>query len=230
MNSQAEESDEVESIPTYTEIEKQEYDHKLLPVQETFGDFTNKLLELKPEEYFLTFIDIRCVKDAKEIYSEVLDERSLSQVLHDNDEQLAMESQGRYPELDITKRGASLDGVAIRVWGWEDDKFRYTDLDQEELTYPRQFIRYEGQKDWRRQLDVNFFYERNDGGRFTESVALYGVSSRQEIPHLFSSVWVPDYSETGYEGHGFKRLDEDISAEDAYRFVEIVAKAVGLKS
>lgn len=204
-----------------------EYDYEVEPVSADMIALTDALLEHKQAGSSLTFVDIVVPLAPKKVLERLGSIRA-GTVLAGEDEQLAIQSDGSYyPQLDVRKKNGVLDSVSVRAWGWNDTKYRYTDLDKEELTLPREFKEYEGEIDKTRQLDISLYYVIN-GATVTESITMYGSSTEPNMPRIGREVWMSEYAETGYEGHGGKALENATEAE-VYELLDLVAEIVGDK-
>lgn len=202
-----------------------QYDYEVEPVSADMIALTDALLEHKDTTSSLTFVDIVVSASREEALARLTSSRAGELIAHE-DEQLAIESAGDYyPQLDIRKKKGAFTGVSVRAWGWNDPKYRYTDLNKEEVTYPREFKEYEGEVDKTRQLDISLHYAIG-GTTVVETITMYGSSIGHDMPLIGREVWVSAYAETGYEGHKAKRL-ENVTKKDVYELLDIVAEIVG---
>ena len=201
------------------------YDHELSQVQTDFLALTDALLEHRDPDHRLTCVDMVVEGDPERVYADVTATR-VGSVLTGDDEQLAVYSTGeRYPVLDLRKANATLTGVSIRVWGWDYEKVRYTDVDLPKPSYPRPYKVYEGQSDTARQLDISFQYDVG-GHCFSDSVCVYASSTAPDNTSVRNNVWIADYAEMGYEGNGHHSID-DLTDAELYEFMDVVARLVG---
>lgn len=215
----------MKSPESATDAKKDQYDHELTPDQVMFTELADALLEHRDEHSGLTFVDIVVDQPPSDVLSQLRDLR-LGELLADQSQQLAIQSDGsHYPILDIKKEDGELLGVDVRAWGWGHEKIRYTDIHKKDITYPREYIEYPGEYDKVRQIDIQFSY-RIKGESVVESCTLYGSTSGPGYITASSSLGMSAYAETGYEGHGGKRLD-NLTDEDVVEFLELVAKITG---
>ncbi|MEO7904311.1 MAG: hypothetical protein ABIR91_00795, partial [Candidatus Saccharimonadales bacterium] len=92
---------------------------------------TDELLAFRPEDDRFSFEDIAVELPADKV-QDMLRELRAGALLADDDEQLAIESDGAYYRvLDAKKNQATPTGVGLRVWGWDDPKVVYTNKDDE---------------------------------------------------------------------------------------------------
>lgn len=144
----------------------------------------------------LTFVDIVVQLPAEKVL-QMLQKTRVADVLNGEDDQIALESDGSYyPVLDMRKSDSSLVGAGVRVWGWGSSSYK---------------------------VDLSFFYQNPAKQTFSETCSANIGSSTEGIS---GHVYINEYAETGYEGHGFK-ICENISEEDITKFCDIVAEAVG---
>jgi hypothetical protein len=200
---------------------KRQCDNDLLPIQRDFEQLTAALLSLREDPRWSS-IALSCVEEGYDIANELFHDARLAQIVASDDEQLALRHSGdRYENLNITKATSRPIGISAIAWGWEDEKLRYVRDNQGVKGY----VVYEGEKDWRRQLDIGIHYA---AGRHhvVETISLIGGSSRSKMPELTSQIWVGEYAETGYEGHNFKSLT-NASEETVRYFMEMFERLVG---
>lgn len=187
----------------------------------------DELLKHKDPESPLTYEDFIVSTPATEVL-ESLKKLRAGELLAADDEQLAVLSGGEYyPVLDIKKQNSRLLDVTIRVSGWSDVKYLFTNKPGEQRQYPQDYLRYpSNEKSHWYELDLIFSYEYpdSDSGYFNETVSLY-IGQRGDLS-LSSDIWAATYAETGYEGHGGKSLDGR-SDEDVAAFADLIAKLVG---
>lgn len=203
----------------------EQFDDKPSEVVASCTALADELLKLKEPGSQFTFVDIAVEAKAETVLNG-LKAISVGSVLADDEDQLAIPSDGEYyPVLDFRKQDAKLVGVGLRVWGWDDQKYIFTNSKDEKYDYPRHLLVYPSdEKSSSRQLELSFGYVSGSSTRFTESVSL-NLSSRGSVS-ISSKVWAMEYAETGYEGHGGtsrqKLTDEEIGA-----FGDLIAKIVG---
>jgi len=198
-----------------------EFDHELTQVQADAIALADELLKRKRENSPLTFVDIVLVDDQHEMLAEI-EAGPLSHLLAKPGKQLAMKFD-RHPRLDVRKKNGEFTGMSLRVWGWDEDKFRYTKPHSDGPPY--EFKEYPGEKDKTRQLEISMGYEVGEE-TVTESLSVYTSSSRHDYIYASSQVYMDAYMEQGYEGHGGKS-DYDISSEAVEWFLEFIARHVG---
>ena len=200
--------------------EYEQYDTRFDDVYLSCVALTKELLELRGPNPEVTFVDIAVDTPAAEVLAK-LHESLLARVLNADDAQLAIESDGSYyPVLDIKKQDATLRNVGLTVWGWKDNrKYIMTDNKRARaLVYPQ-----DEQSEWF-QIDVVFGYSHPQAKWFSENMTL-SIGTQGDM-RLSSGVSVPEYAETGYEGHGYRALS-DQTDEDILHFADVVAEIVG---
>ncbi len=200
-----------------------EYDHELTQTQADAIMLADELLKHKLEGSSLTFVDIVLQGDQNAMLVDI-EQGPLAYLLAASNEQLAIESDGSYyPKLDIRKQDAEFTGMSLRVWGWEDKKFRYKNRDDK--TPPYELQKYPGQIDKARQLEISMGYSV---GKIyaSENLSLYVGSARRGHISASSKISMAAYAEMGYEGHGGKH-DNSISNESAEWFLDFIARNVG---
>jgi hypothetical protein len=207
-----------------------EYDSRMTNTEASCIALADELLKLKDEKSPLTFVDFHVDTPA----TDVLDKMKLiiaGELLTADDEQLAIVSDGEhYPILDMRKEQADLVGVGLRVWGWNHEKYMYTDSTEEDRDYKRDLLVYPAdEKLAQRQLEITFAYRhrqpaKDGSNHFSESISL--TVNERGYSSLSRSVHAMVYAETGYEGHMHKSLN-DISETDIAAFGSLVAEIVG---
>lgn len=140
------------------------------------------------------------------------------------DDQLGIASTGEhYPILDVHRRDLSLTGVGIRVWGWDHPRVEFTNPEGKQYAYPEDCLEFPvHETSPTRQIDISLSYDHPEAGFVRESVTLYVSES---YGHLHSQYWMSAYAETGYEGHGGKRIEP--TDERMIEFLELVAHIAG---
>ena len=203
--------------------EYERYDVNLSEVQLSCLALSDELLALKGDSPF-TFVDMYVDTPAEEVLSRI--KKLRPDLLADDDEQLAMPSDGEYhPILDAKKTDARLVGVGLRVWGWDDEKYVFTNGSNESYDMSRHFLMYPSdEKTHRRQLEISFSYSHSSAGNIVESVSL-ALGSGGETS-IYSQLYMSAYAETGYEGHG-GRSSQNVSDGDMAAFGDLVAEIVG---
>lgn len=200
-----------------------EYDHELTPVQGNIIALADELLKHKEVNSRVTFADIMLEGEPMDMVAE-LKSGPLGGILSPSDKQLAHESDGSYyPVLDIRKESARLTGVGLRVFGWEDEMFRYIDPGQ--TAPPYDLKRYPGYMDKRREIKLSMGYKVGDQ-TFNEILTLSTSTFRPDDIRISSYVYLHAYMEHGYEGHG-GRSDYNPSDEAVEWLLDFVARHVG---
>lgn len=207
--------------------EYERHDHKPSPVIASCIALANELLALKDPETPLTFVDIVVETDPDTVLAKI-QAMAAGSLLADEDEQLAIPSDGSYyPILDIRKQNAKFIGVGLRVWGWDSEKYVFTNGEDEQYEFPKHALLYPSEeKNSTRQLEISFGYEDEEAGSFVESVSLYIYSDGSAT--ISRSISASAYSETGYEGHAGSSL-EKMTDNDIAAFGDLVAEIVGDK-
>lgn len=207
--------------------EYEQHDFEPSPVVASCTALANELLALKNPKSPLTSVDIAVETDSDTVLAK-LQTIAAGSLLSDDDEQLAIPSDGEYyPILDIRKQNATLVGAGLRVWGWDDQKYVFINKDDEQYEYPKHALLYPSDEQRSiRQLEVSFTYDSEDegAGGFLESVSLYLHSDGSAT--VSSRVWASAYAETGYEGHRGSSLDV-VTDDDIAAFGDLVAEIVG---
>lgn len=207
-----------------------EYDSRLTDAEASCIALADELLTLKEPKSPLTFVDFCVDMPAEEVLCKMQAIKA-GELLAKDSEQLAMESDGSYyPILDMRKEEADLVGVGLRVWGWDHDKYMYTDSTEENRDYKRDLLVYPAdEKLAQRQLEITFAYRsrlpaKEESSDFSESISLtvsqQGYSTMSRLVHSMA------YAETGYEGHMHANL-KNIDEADVAAFGDLVAEIVG---
>lgn len=205
--------------------EYEQYDSKPSEVVASCTALANELLTLNDSQF--TFVDV-AVEASPETVLNKLKAISVRSILSGDDEQLALASDGKYyPILDIRKQNAKLAGVGLRVWGWDDQKYVFTNKEDDQYEYPRHALVYPSdEKNSTRQLELSFSYHTKESTSFTESISLYLTAGGSAT--ISNNVWAMAYAETGYEGHGGSSL-QNLTDEDIAAFGDLIAEIVGHK-
>ncbi len=205
--------------------EYEKYDTYPSEAVATCQALADALFALKDEKSPWTFVDIVIDKNPAEVL-EKLKKIQAGHLLTDEDEQLAIPSDGSYyPMLDIKKNNAQLLGTGMRVFGWDNPKYVRTDNFIRQNDYPRNILFYPSdEKSSIRQIELNFYYDTGENLSFSESIGLYITSNGSAS--LNRHIWSSEYAETGYEGHHHAH-DTNVSDEDIIAFSELVAEIVG---
>lgn len=202
-----------------------QHDHELSPTNASFIALADALLEHKEADSPLTFVDIIVQADTAATYKR-LEQTRVGRLLLKPGDQLALESDGQYyPVVDAPKPDGPPQSIGVTVWGWDHEKVRYTGNEEPQGSYPRDFVRYDGQQDHTRQIDIRIHHQVGQI-RATETVGLYGSTSRTSLPSGSRKVTMSEYAETGYEGHNNVHT-YDLTDDDVVGFMELVADIVG---
>ena len=202
------------------------YDKETSEMQWELKAFADEFLALRDAHSAFTFIDIHVEVSAEDVLAR-LQEIAAGKLLAKPDTQLAIESDGSYyPKLDITKQDSQLTGVGVRVWGWDDRKWVKMKGRKSKNTYPNDLLWFpEDEKAWTRKFDISFGYRHPKAGPFSETVSMT-VSEGADRISMETNVWVSEYAETGYEGHGgtYRRKCKEA---DVLAFADLIAHIVG---
>lgn len=200
--------------------EYEQYDTRFDELYLSCAALAEECLALKDPSDGTTFIDIVVKPSAEEVLAK-LQAVGLDRSFTKNDEQLAVNSKDdRYPVMDIKKCDATLTGVGLTVFGWSD-RTKYiilSDRKRSPLVYPS-----DEQSKWY-QIELSFSYNHPEHGYFNEKMTL-SIGTQGDLG-LSTSVFVGEYAEQGYEGHGGGYL-KDQTDEDVTRFADIIAEIVG---
>ncbi len=197
--------------------EYERYDSPTSPLEASCVALADELLSHKDEEMLLTFVDIVATMPPDEV-AERLKQIDVKMLAND-DEQLALESDGSYyPILDVRKCDATLTGVRVNIWGWDDEKHIKVGRkkDRGMLVYPSD------EKFRRRKIELMLDYD-HPVSQFYESVHVT-VGDVTE-PYMGRSIWMPAYAATGYEGHHHTAITA--SKRRVAQFADLVAEMVG---
>lgn len=188
-------------------------------------ELANILLTLEGPDNKWSFVNVMVDVSPDTVLSK-LEAISAGSILASANEQLAIESDDKYyPIVDIRKQNANLIDVGVRVWGWDDKKYVYTNEEGEACKYPQHFLMYPSdEKNISRQIDLSFAYVGKDSGRFTESVSL-NLKADGSVA-INTNIFAMAYAETGYEGHKRTSLDSP-SEVDVAAFGDLIAEIVG---
>lgn len=207
-----------------------EYDSRLSDTEASCIALADELLAFKDEKSPLTFVDI-CVDEPATSVLNKLQSIKAGELLTADDEQLAIKSTGEYyPILDIRKDQADLIGVGLCVWGWDHEKYTYTDSTEEMRDFKKDLLVYPSdEKMAQRQLEITFMYydrqaPKDGSSHFNESISL--TVSEHGRASLSRSISSMVYAETGYEGHKHESL-KSIEEADIAAFGDLVAEIVG---
>lgn len=207
-----------------------EYDGNLTDAEASCIALADELLALKEEKSPLTFLDI-CVDVPPKDVLRTLQQIRAGELLAADNEQLAIKSNGEYyPVLDMRKEQAEVVGVGLRVWGWNHEKYTFTNPDKRNVHPVKDLLMFPSdEKQAQRQIELTFSYLSGQVAEekpqyFTESVSL--MVSEGSGASMYSTVYSPAYAETGYEGHGGKSL-ESVQEGDVAAFGDLVAEIVG---
>ena len=174
-------------------------DPELLVCQTEIKTICDEILYLKPEQIRLTFWDVASGADPMQVQQR-LRATSLGDLLLKHGETLSGPAAGGYyPDLGLYIGQAELEGVSVRAWGWEHDKYRINPEASEKPPYD--VIEYPGEIDWSRQLDISLHYTNaRQTARQTISMQT-GSNEAGQLPAAFRDVSAMAYAESGYGGH-----------------------------
>lgn len=196
------------------------YDEEMTQVQADFIAFSDVLLEYKDSESPLTFVDFVVDASATDLYQQISNTSLGKELLIKEGEQMAIESQNPgYPQLDMPKVAEKIDGVSVRVYGWDYDKYRFDDDTRRDVSL------IDGEVDKTREIKITF-YRAAGKEEVGESIAVWGADTRTGHMNVSREVWMSAYAETGYEGHGFKSSDT-MTDESIEQLLEVIAGALG---
>ncbi len=169
-----------------------------------------------------------CVSVATDMPAQELLQRvkqlPVGQILADDSRQLALDSD-YYPKLDITKAASQLQAARVTAWGWDYEKYVFTNAPGEQYQYPQHVLVYPSdEKRVVRQLDIAFDYTAASGAHWTETVKMQ-IGTMGEMS-LSTNIAAAAYCETGYDGHDGAELQQ-VSQPDIVAFTDLVAEAVG---
>ncbi|MCA9327968.1 hypothetical protein KDA14_05555, partial [Candidatus Saccharibacteria bacterium] len=199
-----------------------EYDHELTQLQTDAIALADELLKLKEEGSSWSFVDIVFEGDRSEMLEEI-ESGPLVSLLYAPNEQMAIESDGSYyPTLDVRKENGQLQGIGLRVWGWDYEKTRRIPSRDQNPSYD--YKTYPGEVDKTREIEIAMSYKVGKE-HVTEMLKLYVNAARPDYIYISSQLSMPTYAETGYEGHGGK--SDDIDEEGMYWLLDFVARHVG---
>ena len=219
----AEQFDETTERPNILD-QFEHYDTPLTDVKASCLALADTLYELKGDTP-LTSVDIVVDHPAVEVLAR-LEQIKAGKLLTKKDKQLAIQSDGSYyPKLDIKKEDTELQGVGLRVRGWDDQKNVFMNTGDKPYRYPDDLLVYPAsEKEITRQLELYFHYTHPEAGRFLESVSLE-ISTRGSAG-ISRKIFASAYAETGYEGHLGKALNK-CSEQDIVDFTDLCADIVG---
>lgn len=205
--------------------EYESYDREIDELSASCAALAEELLKLKEPDSQWTF-ETFVIEEAPQEVLEKLKQTRVGEVLAGDDEQLAIPSNGEYyPVLDIKKQDMKLAGVSLRVFGWSDRKYIFTNKPGEQYQYPQNCLVYPSdEKSKWYSLELTFAYDHPEAGAVNEEVQL-SIGQRGDLS-IHRQIWASPYAETGYEGHLGKGL-EDTTDEDIAAFADLVAEIVG---
>lgn len=190
---------------------------ELLPVQLQLKDLADEILALKPETNPLTNIAFEI-----DLMPDVVDERlkrsSFSQLLLPDGASLSASPPNEYHhDLGLFVGDAELVKVWVRAWGWKEEKYRKDPNGPDKP--PFDIIRFPGEEDWVRQLDISLHYQKGIDTA-SQTITSYDSSCKAGLPSLSRDVYASAYAETGYEGHNQAFID-DRSEDQVLEFLAI---------
>lgn len=194
-------------------------DPELIPSQQAVKELADSILSFKPEKAQITFWGFRSSVSPDDLQTKLRDTHFGDLLLADGDT-LSIATDRYYPDLDLFVGKAEMTGVGIRAYGWEENKWRiYSGGPQEP---PYDVIRYPGEKDWSRELEIRLSY--SNGKERASQIIAVSTSSRGagQTPLIVRLVSAPAYAETGYEGHS--RVYKRDSDEAVTEFIELASE------
>lgn len=205
--------------------EYEKYESRFTDVEQHCFELADELLKHKHRED-VSFASI-CIDQPPEKVIDKLKQTKIGSLLYGDDEQLAYESDGSYyPILDIKKKYAELLDVGLSVRHCDNDKFAWTNSDDEERVPGRDILRYPaGEEIKRREFTLVFSYNipTLDRGGFDEKIK-FCVDERGSS--AFRSVYISQYMEMGYSGHHDGSLI-NISEDDVAAMGDLLVEIVG---
>lgn len=204
-----------------------EHDFEFTRRQANALALADELLKLRDPESRLTFVDILLDSDDEDIRQELLD-GPLAGMLKGATDELAMESDGSYyPVVHMTKARSMFTGMRLTMWGWDQEKIRYTGGEHKDGGY--EYRTYEGQKDRSVKFEFSMGYRSLDDPSVMAAESL-SLSVSSSVPGgkfaVSRDVWMSPYAETGYEGHDQKYNGKPTKKQVEW-FLDLVAKSVG---
>lgn len=205
--------------------EYEKFDRQMPDIDRSCVKMADELLMHKFKEN-LPFASIYIDKSPESTVEKIKQTR-IGELLRNDDEQLAFESDGSYyPILDIKKKYATLTGVGLSVFGWDDDRRILVDGEDPDDTFERRMIAYpEGEKLKRREFNLSFQYKMPDSYKksFSETITFTVGETGTSIS---SQVYVNEYMEMGYDGHDTKFL-RNLTDDDVRAMGDMIAELVG---
>lgn len=174
-------------------------DPELLACQVEMKKLCDEILALKPERIQLTYWDVAAQADPLEVQQRLRESAFGDLMLQDGDTLSAPTTSEHHPDLNLFVGQAQLWGVTVRAWSWEYDKHRINPNGPDKPPYD--IIKYPGEKDWTKQLDVSLHYT-NGKQTASQTVTIQtGSMHAGQLPSASRDVSASAYAETGYEGH-----------------------------
>lgn len=220
------EADMVKAHGVHPDImdEYERYDGELTGTERSCLALADELLALKDEKSHFTFVDIVVEQQPEEVLAK-LQQIKAGKALAGANMQLAMKSDGSYyPVLDIKKKDLKLTGVGLRVWGWDDAKYIFTNAPGEKYDYPKDLLQYPSdEKQATRRFELQFSYAHP---KTTVSESVMMTVNSNGGSDVSGQIFMSAYAETGYEGHGGSSV-KDWTDDDVAAFGDLVAEIVG---
>jgi hypothetical protein len=197
-------------------------DPPLTASQERLKALGDEVLAFKPEGADITFWPMSSRINPHDTQSRLRAATFGGLLLKDGDSLSSPTPSDYHPELGLFVGQATLVGVGITAWGWEYDKVRIFS-DTPDQPPPYEVVRYPGEKDWARQIDLDLFY-KGEIHSATQSVTTSTSSMRSGItPSISRDVRAMSYAETGYEGHN-QVYRENFTEDDVLSFLTIASE------
>lgn len=198
------------------------FDNETTQIQADVIAFADVLLEHKRPDSPLSYVDFVVPKPVGKVYDQIQSTR-FGALLAADDAQLAIPSDGSYyPILDIRKSQGVLKSVSVRVFGWNDEKYRRVEMTDSRRA---EVASYDGEIDKTREIDLTFSYIIDDQ-QVVESLSLHSSTATRDYVSGSSNIWASVYAETGYEGHAGDSFD-DMTDADVEAFLSVVAEVLG---
>jgi hypothetical protein len=194
-------------------------DLPLTASQEKLKSLADEILAFKPVGADITFWPLSSRINPENTQSRLRAATFGDLLLNDGDTLSSPTPSDYRPDLGLYVGKATLEGVGITAWGWEYDKVRIFSETPDQPP-PFEVVRYPGEIDWARQIDVKLFYKGTIHAA-TQSVTTSTSSIRSgQTPSISRDVRAMAYAETGYEGHNQVYRD-DFSEDDVINLLEI---------
>lgn len=188
-----------------------------LDCQVAFKGLSDRMLERKNNPR-LSFAHFRVSSDPVEVLNR-LQQSSLRDMLLQEGESFSMPGGNeRYSVIGMVMGESPIRSVVLTHSDWQDEKWR-VDPDGPNLP-PFRIIYYPGEYDWGREIELSLWFgEKQEAA---QKLSVYDGSRRAgEMFDITRSVFVPEYFETGYEGHNRKSRPFK-TQEEAMFFISLV--------